>query len=109
MTEPAEPAQNPDRPIPAIALNRRNVWMSVLMVVLILLLTVGQWVTIQAGQDVAGALAGTTRVGPVDIKYKGMSFSGDHVLVARYEITGIAEVTTARWHAKPWGHVELAP
>ena len=109
MTEPAQRTQHPDRPTPAIAFTRRNVWMSVLMVVLLLLLTVGQWLAIQAGQDVAAALGGTTRVGPVDIQYKGMSFSSGHVLVAHYEISGIAEVKTARWHAKPWGLVELAP
>jgi hypothetical protein len=97
------------QPIGPPGFTRRNLAMTILMVVLMLLLAVGQWLTIQAGQDVGAALAGSTRTGPVDIQYKGMGFSRDHVLVARYEIYGIADVSTARWHAKPWGHVELAP
>ena len=88
---------------------KRNVAMSIVMVLLLILLAVGQWLQIQAGQDVARALAGSTRTGPVDIKFTGMAFSGDHVLVARYEIDGIQDVATARWHAKPWGDVVLQP
>lgn len=87
----------------------RNVAMSVLMVLLVFLLGTGQYLQIQSGQDVARALAGTTRVGPVDMKYTGMRFSREHMLVARYEITGIQDVATARWHARPWGYVVLQP
>jgi hypothetical protein len=97
------------QPVGAARFGRRNVAMAVLMVTLMLLLAVGQWLQIQAGQDVARALSGTTRIGPVDMKYIGMRFSGEHMLVARYEITGIQDVTIARWHARPWGYVVLHP
>ena len=112
MTEPvrhAQPIAEPGQDQTPPGYGRRNVVTAVLMVVLMVLLAVGQWLTIQARQDVAGALTGRARTGPVDVQYEGMSFSGEHVLVARYEIYGVADVTTARWHAKPWGRVELAP
>ena len=96
-------------PVGVSRFGKRNVAMSIAMVLLMILLAVGQWFQIQAGQDVARALTGTTRTGPVDIKFTGMAFSGDHVLVARYEIYGIQDVATARWHAKPWGDVVLQP
>lgn len=108
MTRPVLPIE-PDPHSAPPGFGWRNVATAVLMVVLMVLLAIGQWVTIQAGQDVAGALTGTVRTGPVDIRYKGMGFSGDHLLVARYEIDGIADIKTARWHAKPWGYVVLAP
>ncbi len=108
MTQPVLPVEpEPQRTPPGFG--RRNVAMAVVMVVLMVLLALGQWLTIQASQDVARALRGATRTGPVDLQYKGMGFSREHALVARYEIVGIADVTTARWHARPWGHVELAP
>ena len=106
MTQP-EPQRV--EPVGVPRFGKRNVAMSVVMVLLLILLAVGQWLQIQAGQDVARALAGSTGTGPVDIKFTGMAFSGDHVLVARYEIHGIQDVTTARWHAKPWGDVVLQP
>jgi hypothetical protein len=97
------------QPVGAARFGGRNIAIALLIVALMLLLAVGQWLQIQSGQDVARALSGTTRVGPVDMKYTGMRFSRDHMLVARYEISGIQDVTTARWHAKPWGYVVLQP
>ena len=83
--------------------------MSIAMVVLLVLLALGQWLTIQAEQDVVHALIGSPRTGSVDIQYKGMAFSRNHILIARYDIVGIPDVSTARWHARPWAHVQLAP
>ena len=106
MTQP-EPQRV--EPISIARFSRRNIAVSVLMVALVFLLGTGQYLQIQSGQDVARALGGTTRTGPVDMKYTGICFSREHMLVARYEITGIQDVTSARWHARPWGHVALQP
>jgi len=100
MTEPTP------EPVPFY---KRNVVRIALVASLLLLIGIGQAMNVQAGQDIAAALAGSTRIGPVDLQYKGMRLSREHVLVARYEITGVAEVRAARWHAKPWGQVVLEP
>ena len=104
-----QPDPQPVQPLGASRFVRRNVAMAVLMVALMVLLATGQYLQIQSGQDVARALSGTTRTGPVDMKYAGMRFSREHMLVARYEISGIRDVAIARWHARPWGYVALQP
>ena len=87
--------------------SRRGIWMTVAIVTLLFLIVCGQAIRSEAIDDIAAALTTTPMVGPPAMEFKGMRFSGEHLLVVMYELKGFAGVSGARWHARPWGSVEL--
>jgi hypothetical protein len=97
------------QPVGAARFGRRNVAMASSRSRSMLLLAEGSGFRFSPGRTSRGRCPARRASGPVDMKYAGMRFSREHMLVARYEITGIQDVAIARWHAKPWGYVVLQP